>query len=451
MTQPATGNCRESTPHAEPSRREFIRTSTAAVVGGSLATGLLVPSNVYAQGDSTIKIGLIGCGGRGSGAAVDALTTKDQVKLVAMGDAFQFRMDGSVQAIKRGMAKENVSADRFDVPKERQFVGLDAYMKVIEAGVDMVILATPPGFRPQHFAAAVTAGKHVFMEKPVAVDAPGVQKVLAAAEQAKKKKLGVGVGLQRRHHLGYMETVKRLRDGAIGDIHTLRCYWNGSGVWVDRKRSDKRPGIVTEMQYQVDNWYYFNWLSGDHICEQHIHNLDVCNWVKGDKYPVEAQGMGGREVRTESDWGEIFDHHAVEFVYEDGSRMYSFCRHIPGCWNEIAEFAQGSKGTADIEAGKIQAGSDEWVYRGSRNREYQTEHHDLIASIRKGDPINEGEYGAMSSMTAILGRMCTYSGKMIKMKDALASKRRLGPEDGFNWDTTPPAPKVAVPGQTEVL
>jgi predicted dehydrogenase len=316
----------------------------------------------------------------------------------------------------------------------------------------MVILATPPGFRPQQFAAAIAAGKHVFMEKPVAVDAPGVQKVLEAAKEAKQKKLGVGVGLQRHHQNTYTETVKRLKDGYIGDIHTLRCYWNGAGVWTDRKRSDKRPGIITDMQYQVDNWYYFNWLSGDHICEQHIHNLDVCNWVKG-KYPVEAQGMGGREVRTEKELGEIFDHHAVEFLYDDGSRMFSFCRHIPGCWNSISEHCQGTKGSCEIADAYIpaSAGVVEWKYNGPRNDPYQTEHADLIASIRKGDPINEGEFGAMSSMTSILGRMCTYSGKRITMKEALASKLRLGPEEGFTWETTPPAPKVAVPGQTEVL
>ncbi len=437
---------------SETSRRDFIRSSTAAVVGGSLATGLIVPRSVHAQGDSTIKIGLIGSGSRGSGAAVDALSVKDQVKLVALGDAFQFRLDKSILEIKASMAKRNVPSDRFDVAKDKQFVGLDAYKKVLEAGVDLVILATPPGFRPQHFAAAIAAGKHVFMEKPVAVDVPGVNKVLAASEMAKKKKLGVGVGLQRRHHGGYIETIKRLKDGAIGDIHTLRCYWNSGGVWMDRKRSDKRPGIVTDMQYQVDNWYYFNWLSGDHIVEQHIHNMDVCNWVKGD-YPIAAQGMGGRQVRTEPDAGEIFDHHAVEFEYKDGSRMFSFCRHIPGCWPQEAEYCQGTKGRCDIAGGLIPAGPgiEEWRYRGPRPDPYQMEHADLVASIRKGEPLNEADFGAMSSMTAILGRLCTYSGQRIEMAQALKSKLRLGPEEGFTWETAPPTPRVAVPGVTDVL
>jgi len=444
---------RRKAPAAERSRRDFMKTSTA-VVGGSLAASLVVPKSVYAQGDDIIKIGLIGCGGRGSGAAIDVMSTKEPVKIVAMGDAFQFRLDGSLQAIKREMGRKNIAPGRFDVPKERQFAGLDAYKKVIDAGVDLVILATPPGFRPQHFSAAIAAGKHVFMEKPVAVDAPGVRQVLKATEEAKQKKLGVGVGLQRHHQNHYVEIVKRLQDGLIGDIHTFRCYWNGGGVWMDRKRSDKRPGIVTDMQYQVDNWYYFNWLSGDHIVEQHIHNLDVCNWVKG-AYPVAAQGMGGREVRKEPDAGEIYDHHAVEFEYADGSRMFSFCRHIPNCWNSVSEHCQGSRGVCDITAATAKyvdtkGVPGDYVYRGSRNDPYQTEHADLLASIRKGDPLNEGEFGAKSTMTAILGRMCTYSGKYINWDDALALGHRLGPED-FDWETPPPVPKVAVPGQTEVM
>jgi predicted dehydrogenase len=443
-------------PAAEPSRRDFLRTSTVAVVGGSLAANLAAPTSVHAQGDSTIKIGLIGCGGRGSGAVIDVLSTKENVKVVAMGDAFPFRLDKSLQDIKHKMGMKNIPSDHFDVPKDRQFVGLDAYKKVLATDIDLVILATPPGFRPQQFAAAVAAGKHVFMEKPVAVDAPGVNQVLVAAEEAKKKKLGVGVGLQRHHQAAYIETIKRLHDGAIGDIHTLRCYWNSGGVWTDRKRSDKRPGVTSEMQYQVDNWYYFTWLSGDHIVEQHIHNLDVCNWVKGFKYPIAAQGMGGRQVRTDRDTGEIFDHHAVEFEYEDGSRMFSFCRHIPGCWDSVSEHCQGTKGRCEVTDAFIVSKDakgivEEWRYRGPRPDPYQVEHADLIASIRKGEPLNEAFNGAMSSMTAVLGRMCTYSGKPITMKQALASKLRLGPEDGFTWETTPPTPKVAVPGVSEVL
>ena len=284
----------------------------------------------HAASDDTIKIGLIGCGGRGTGAASQALNTKGNVKLVAMGDAFKDRLESSLQSLQ----KEGGIANRIDVPEERRFVGFDAYKQVLDAGVDLVILATPPGFRPIHFEAAVDAGKHVFMEKPVAVDAPGVRAVLAAAQVAQQKNLAVGVGLQRHHEAAYIETIKRLQDGAIGDIVATRVYWNGAGVWVHPKTEGQ-----TEMEYQMRNWYYFNWLCGDHIVEQHIHNLDVINWLKRG-YPVKAEGMGGRQVRTGKDYGEIFDHHAVEFEYADGTRLFSHCRHIPNCWDSVSEHAQ---------------------------------------------------------------------------------------------------------------
>lgn len=444
-------------PQRKPSsRRAFLQSSAAAVTGGALVGSSLVDlaaaGGVHRQGDETVRIGLIGCGSRGSGAVKDSFVASTfengvPVKLVAMGDAFDFRLQGAYQSITRS---EQFAA-MVDVPEDRRFVGLDAYKKVLACDVDMVILATPPGFRPQHFAAAVNAGKHVFMEKPVAVDAPGVRTVLEAAQLAKEKSLGVGVGLQRRHQTNYQETVKRLHDGVIGDIHTLRCYWNGGGVWTDRGREAKRPERNSEMRYQVDNWYYFTWLSGDHIVEQHIHNLDVCNWVK-NAFPVWAQGMGGREVRTSKDTGEIFDHHAVEFQYEDGSRMFSFCRHIPNCWDSVSEHCQGSKGDANIGGARINVnGETPWRYRGERNAPYRQEHFDLMASIKAGTPYNEAEVGAKSSMTAIMGRMATYGGKALRWEDALNSEIRLGPEPGFTFETTPPTPFVAVPGISEVV
>ncbi|HVX16087.1 MAG TPA: Gfo/Idh/MocA family oxidoreductase [Pirellulales bacterium] len=424
-----------------PSRRDFLKTSSAAVIGGGLVGSLGVVRSAHAGGDDTIKIGLIGCGGRGSGAIRDAMSTDHKVKLVAMGDAFEDRLNGSLGAIQ----KEGNFAAKIDVPKERQFVGFDAYKKVLDAGVDLVILATPPGFRPIHFAAAVDAGKHVFMEKPVAVDAPGVRAVLEAAKKAKEKGLGVGVGLQRRHQKGYIETIQRLQDGAIGDIVSMRAYWNGAGVWVN----PRRPG-QTEMEYQMRNWYYFNWLCGDHIVEQHIHNLDVINWLKG-AYPVRAQGMGGRQVRTGEEYGEIYDHHAVEFEYADGSRMFSYCRHIPNCWDSVSEYAQGTKGAADISGYRIDVkGSDSWRYRGENKNPYVVEHHDLIASILSGKPYNEAESGALSTMTAIYGRMCTYSGKMISWDEALNSQISLAPKQ-YAWDAAAPVPAIAVPGHTQVV
>jgi myo-inositol 2-dehydrogenase / D-chiro-inositol 1-dehydrogenase len=426
-----------------PSRRDFLKTSTVAVVGGSLVGSLGVARSAHAGSDETIKIGLVGCGGRGTGAIKDAMSTSHKVKLVAMGDAFEDRLNGSLENIK----KENGGAfvSKIDVPKDRQFVGFDAYKQVLAAGIDLVILATPPGFRPIHFAAAVDAGKHVFMEKPVAVDAPGVRAVLDAAKKAKEKNLGVGVGLQRHHQQGYIETIQRLQEGAIGDIICMRAYWNNPGVWVHPRQQGE-----TDMQYQMRNWYYFNWLCGDHIVEQHIHNLDVINWLKG-AHPMRAEGMGGRQVRNGPDYGEIYDHHAVEFEYADGSRMFSYCRHIPNCWDSVSEHAHGTKGTADINSYRIDAkDGDKWRYRGENKNPYVVEHQDLIASILSGNPYNEAEQGALSTMTAIFGRMCTYSGKMISWDEAINSQISLAPKH-YAWDAAAPTPTVAVPGHTQVV
>ncbi len=432
--------------HQLPSRREFLKTSTVATVGASLAS-LAVTNQAHAAGSDVLRIGLIGCGGRGSGAANDCMAAPGNHKLVAMGDLFEDRLNSSVGNLSKALG------DKFDVPKDRQFSGFDAYQKVLDAGVDLVILATPPGFRPIHFEAAVNAGKHVFMEKPVATDAPGVRKVLDAAKVAKQKNLGVGVGLQRRHQANYLETIKRIQDGMIGDIIATRVYWNGSTPWVKSRESlEKQYGRkITEMEYQLRNWYYFTWICGDHICEQHIHNLDVGAWVKGS-YPVKANGMGGCEVRKGPDYGETFDHHAVEFEFGDGTRMFSQCRHIPGCWNSVSEWVHGTKGWANIGAAQIEVkGGETWKYSKKGDPSpYRQEHVDLLASIRSGNPINEAEYGALSSMTSILGRMCTYSGKEIKWDDALNSKINLLPEK-FSFDAAPPVARIAIPGQTQVV
>lgn len=430
-------------------RREFLKASTAVAIGAGVLGNLSSLHGAYAAGDDTIKIGLIGCGGRGTGAASQALHTKGNVKLVAMGDAFKDRLEGCLKGLKNEFSEQ---PERVAVTPDKQFTGFDAYQKVIAAGVDLVVLATPPGFRPLQVEAAIKAGKHVFMEKPVAVDAPGVRRVLAATEEAKKKNLALGVGLQRHHQYEYIETIKRLQEGAIGDIHTARVYWNGDGVWVRPRQAGQ-----TEMEYQMRNWYYFNWLCGDHICEQHIHNLDVINWLKGAA-PIRANGMGGREVRKGKDYGEIYDHHAVEFEYADGSRMFSQCRHIPKCWNSVSEHAQGSKGHADISGSSIHVkGGESWKYSGKRPNPYQVEHDDLFASIRDGKPINEGEYGALSTMTSVLGRMATYSGKVIEWKDALASNIDLSPKS-YAFDAEAPVQPdkdgnyaIAVPGMTKVL
>jgi len=431
-------------------RRDFLKTSTLAAAGAAAAQFSL-QSAVYASGDDTVKVGLVGCGGRGTGAAGQALSTEGNVKLVGVADAFEDAAQNVVRNLKSSLGDK---ADRVAVKDENIFTGFDAYQRLIDSGVDLIILATPPGFRPIHFEYAVKAGKNIFMEKPVAVDAPGVRQVLEANKIAKEKKLKVGVGLQRHHQAGYIETINRLKDGAIGDILALRVYWNGGGVWDPRIT---RQQAKSEMEYQMRNWYYYNWLCGDHIVEQHIHNLDVGNWVKG-AYPVKANGMGGRQVRVDKKYGEIYDHHYVEFEFADGTFMYSQCRHIPNCWNSVTEYASGSKGTVDISGYRIRAnGAEEWRYRGPNKNPYQVEHDNLFAAIRSGTEYNEADNGAMSTMTSILGRMATYSGKVITMEEALASNLSLMPKT-FAWDADPPVmPKedgsypIATPGVTQVL
>jgi myo-inositol 2-dehydrogenase / D-chiro-inositol 1-dehydrogenase len=407
-------------PQTGTSRRDFIRsTSLLAAAGGAMAAGALnIARAAHSFGSDEIKIGLVGCGGRGTGAAVQAMNTSGgPMKLVAMADVFENRLQASIRTIK---GQHN---DKVDVPKDRMFVGFDAYKQLLQSNIDVVILATPPGFRPLHFAAAIAAGKHVFMEKPVAVDAPGVRQVLEAVKAAREKSLSVAVGLQRRHERKYMATIKALQDGAIGDIVLARAYWNGTRPW-----NNQRQGGDSELKYQMRNWYHFNWLSGDHIVEQHIHNLDVINWLMNG-YPASAQGQGGRQVMDEDKSGEIFDHHMVEFAYDKNAVMLSQCRHIPDCWNAVSEFAHGTKGRADISGSKIYDADGKLIHNfGELGADgHQQEHHDVIADLRAGKLADEGEYGAMSTMTAILGRMATYSGKVVSMDAALKSDLALAP------------------------
>jgi predicted dehydrogenase len=439
---------KSSNPESNVSRRDFLKATSTAVAGASVLGGLSIERSAFAAGNDTLKLALIGCGGRGSGAAGQALSTDAPVKLIAMADAFKDKLEDSLKNLS------SRHKDRVDVPPDRQFVGFDAYKQAI-ALADVVILATPPGFRPYHFEEAVKQGKNIFTEKPVATDAPGVRRFMAAAEESKKKALKVVVGLQRHYDDGYRETLQRLHDGAIGDIVSMRCYWNGQTPWLHRRAEleEKCGHKLTEMEYQMRNWYYFAWLCGDHIVEQHIHNLDVINWVKKG-HPVRAQGMGGCEVRKGLDYGEIFDHHAVEFEYADGSRCFSYCRHIHGCWDNVSEHVVGTKGSCDVGRYAIK-GDTNWRFRREGAKDpYQKEHDELFAAIMNNKPINDAEYGASSTMTAILGRMATYSGKMIDWEDAINSKIDLFPEK-LAWDANPkPMPdenglyKLPVPGKT---
>ncbi len=409
------------------SRRAFLKQSALTAAAGasipSLATAL---GRAQPAGDRTLRIALIGCGGRGRGAASQALSTAGSVELVAMADAFSDQLADAHKAIAAA------NPERVKVPEENRFVGFDAYKQAMDCDVDVVILATPPGFRPMHFDHAVSLGKHVFMEKPVAVDGPGIRQVLSAAADAREKDLKVGVGLQRRHSNKYNETIRRIQDGAIGDVILLRSYWNSGGVWTRPRKEGQ-----TEMEYQMRNWYYFNWLCGDHIAEQHIHNLDIANWIKGGP-PAKAQGQGGRQVRTGIENGEIFDHHMVEFTYEDGTTLLSACRHIPGCWNSVSEHVTGSAGSGHVGAGRLTPkGGEPWRFRGEDPNHYQVEHDVLFAAIREGTPHNEAEYGATSTMTSIMGRMATYSGQAVTFDRCLDSPTALVPS-AYDFNGTPP-------------
>jgi len=430
-------------------RREFIKNSAL------LAGGVLLSQVAFATGhsgaDDTIKIALIGCGDRGTGAAFQALSTTANVKLVAMADAFQDRLDGSYKVLS------DKFKNKVDVPKDHQFVGFDAYQKAM-ALADVVLLTTPPGFRPIHFEEAVKQGKQIFMEKPVAVDAPGIRKVLAAAEIAKQKKLNVVVGLQRRYQTNYREALKRIQDGAIGDIFAGQVYWNSGGVWVKQRQASQ-----SEMEYQMRNWYYFNWLCGDHIVEQHVHNIDIANWVK-NAYPVSVQGTGSRAWRTGKDYGEIYDNHSVELTYADGSVIHSQCRHFEGTANRVDESFQGTKGRTYLSGGNqavLWDHSGKELYnhpsKGNKNP-YQTEHDELFAAVAKGEyKFNDAERAAKSCFTAIIGRYATYSGQTIQWDEALKADNSLMPET-LNWTAQPKVLPdanglypIPTPGKTKVI
>jgi len=441
MNKPFSGN---------NSRRDFVK-GTSLLAGGILAAPLLSRANFFAGADDTIKIAVVGCGGRGTGAAMQALSSKQNVKIVAMADAFKDNLDNCHKSLTEEINNSiGELAKRLDVPEERRFTGFDGYQKAI-ALADVVILATPPGFRPIHFAEAIKQGKHVFMEKPVATDPAGIQSVLATAVIAKQKKLNVVVGLQRHYQNSYRELYKR--KDLIGDITSAQAWWDNDGVWVRPRKYNQ-----TEMEYQMRNWYYFNWLCGDHITEQHIHNLDVINWFKGG-HPVKAQGLGGRQVRKGKEHGEIFDHHFVEFEYADGSILNSQCRHIPGTMSKVDELLVGTKGKIFCGAAHIKDHTGKLIYQYDtkmENNPYQTEHDELFAAIAKGEyKFADAENGASSTMTSILGRMATYTGQVIEWDKAINSGIDIHPKV-YDWNAEPPVlPNadgyypIAIPGVTK--
>jgi predicted dehydrogenase len=414
-------------------RRDFVKTAAAASFAAAIPGNL----GLFAAGSDAIKIGLIGSGGRGTGAALDCLKAAAGVEVVAIGDLVPDRVQSSLARLKKEFP------DRVKVPADRQFTGFDNYLKVCACpDVNLIVTAAPPGFRPLHLKAAIEAGKHVFMEKPVAVDPIGVRSVIASSDLARQKNLAIVAGTQRRHQRSYLEMMQRIKDGQIGDIVAAQCYWNMGDLWV----KERLPNM-TEMEWQCRNWLYFSWLSGDHIVEQHVHNIDVVNWAMGTM-PKMVMGMGGRQVRVAPQFGNVFDHFFVEYEYPNGVRVASACRQTKGCAERVEERIVGTKGVA-WSSGKI-TGEKPWAFSGEELNPYVQEHVDLVASIRSGTPLNEGRQIAESTMCAIIGRMSAYTGRLISWEWAMnTSKLDLSPakyEFGPN-----PVDAPAIPGVTELV
>ncbi len=403
------------------SRRQFVKKSALA---SAAVTSFHVLNTNQASAAKEITVGLIGCGGRGKSAIRECLRAAEGVKITAVADLFADRV-----AQARSILEDMESP----VPDSRSFTGWDGYKKVIDTDVDYVILDTPPVFRPMMLEAAVEAGKHVFMEKPAAVDAPGIRRIIKAGEEAKAKGLSIAAGTQRRHQGDYIETIKRIQDGAIGEITCARAFWCGGPIGYRKRQPD-----WSDVEYQIRNWYHFLWLSGDHIVEQHVHNLDVMNWIM-DAHPVKAFAIGGRAWQEK---GNIWDHHAVDFVYENGIHMTSMCRQSPGETNRVQEEIQGTKGFSNCQ--NYIGGEKEWKYSGEYQNPYIQEHTDLINSIREGEPINEARNVAISTMTGIMGRMAGYSNKELTWDEAINSDESLI-IDPLSLRDYEPRP-VAIPG-----
>jgi len=421
----------------DTSRRDFLVTS--AVAGAAAAVDLSLLGNVHAtQNNEVIRVGLVGCGGRGTGAAEQCLLADNNVRLVAVADTFRDRATNCLRHL-RGL---DTVRNKVDVNDDRTFIGLEGYQQVIQ-NCDLVLLATPPGFRPNHIRAVINARKHLFTEKPIAVDGPGVRMVLAAHEEANRHNLTVVAGTQRRYQTGYLESMQRIHDGAIGNITSARCYWNQGGLW-HRERSEN----MTDVEWQIRNWLYFTWLSGDHIVEQHVHNLDVMNWAI-NAHPVKCVGLGGRQVRTAEHFGHIFDHFAVDYSYPNNVHVMSMCRQIQGTAGNVSEALTGTRGAWTSGAYSI-TGERPWSFpRRGDNNPYEAEHVALFESIRgrRRTRINDLRQVAESTLTAIMGRMSCYTGQEVTWEQALNSQATLMPER-LTWDARMPVPAVAVPGVT---
>lgn len=432
-------------PTSLPTRRDFLK--AGAVVGAALAAPAILPGRLFAAGNSeTLRVGLIGCGGRGTGAAANALKADPNVALTAMGDVFPEPLEKSLRALQG--AEE--LAGKVKVTPENCFVGFDAYQKVLASGVDVVLLTAPPGFRPMHLQAAVAAGKHIFAEKPMAVDATGVRSVIASAGEARKKNLSLVAGFCYRYNTGVRAFMEQIHNGAIGEPRAIHTTYNTAGVW-----SKPRKPEWTDMEWQMRNWYYFTWLSGDHIVEQAVHNLDKMSWMMKDAPPIHCMAIGGRQVRTAPEFGHIYDHFGVVYEYDNDVRAFHFCRQQPNTFTDNSDHIWGSDGVGHI----VRAFSGPFVIRGKTNWRhptekmrdmYQIEHDEFFASIRNGQPINDGSWMAQSTMLAIMGRMAAYTGQLVTWEDAMNSKENLMPEK-IAWDTPISVPPVAMPGVTKLV
>ena len=425
---------------ARGERRGFLKKSAAGALGGAMLTSLHSAPALHAAGDDVIKVGLIGCGGRGTGAAVNAMRADANMQLVAMCDLFPDRLQQSRRVLEQ-QAKQKGMAGKINVSEERCHTGFDGYKQLVNSDVDVVLLCTPPHFRPLQLRAAIEANKHVFCEKPVAVDPTGVRHVLETVAMARQKDLNLVSGLCWRYDLGVRATMEQIKEGAIGDIQTVQENYLTGTLW-HRGRKEN----WSEMEYQVRNWLYFTWLSGDHIVEQHIHSLDKALWLMDDQPPMVAFGLGGRQMRTAEKWGHVYDHFAVCYEWENGAKTFAFTRQMSGCSNNVEDYVQGTRGNARILKHSVTGGDTTWRYRGAKPSMYDVEHKELFAAIRSGDTINNGTYMSYSTMLAILGREVCYTGKSITWDQAMKSEMDLSPTQ---YEFGPvEIPAIAQPGKT---
>ncbi len=426
------------------SRRDFLKTSSTAALAGTLAAPLLFPSNARAAspGD-TLKVGLVGCGGRGTGAAAQALKAESDVQLTAVGDAFEKPLANALKAIGG-----EAGPDKVKVPRENMFAGLDAYQKVIASGVDVVVLASPPGFRPVHLRAAVEAGKHVFCEKPMATDAPGVRSVMESVRIAKEKKLALVAGFCWRYDYPRRELFRRIHDGQIGDVRAIYGTYL-TGPVKPMPPASTRPEGITDLEWMVRNWYNFNWLSGDGLVEQAVHTVDWLAWAMKDEPPARCTAVGGHQVPANG--GNIYDHIEVNYEWENGVRGFLAQRQIPGCYNENFLTVIGSKGMGRIDSRGVSiTGEKAWRYQGEKPDMYQVEHNELFASIRGEKPINDGDRMAKSTLMGIMGRQAAYTGDQLTWDMILNSKQVLVP-NLKDWSSKVDVQPMAMPGKTKFI